>query len=312
MALKKLSVIVCALCMAWAFSAQAATVNKIAAVVNGEMITVFDLHTTIAPELIKNKLSADNPAHKQAVDEISRKALDLMIMDILISQESARLKVTVADGEVDAEIGRIMQQSKMSKDDFEKQLKKEGLTPDALRERIRKSIMRQKLMGQMVGRKVVVTPEEIAQYYNENKHTFTTGGTVHMAMIVYPPKADAEAWARKIQTGKTSFSDAVKAVSVGPNPQEGGKVPPVPLEEMNPAWRQRVQSMRPGQTSEIFAIEGHKAQINLIRLEAGMNEQSLEQATKQIENTLREPKLQERFQEYTEQLRSKAVIDKRM
>lgn len=312
MALKKLSIIVCALCMAWAFSAQAATVNKIAAVVNGEMITVFDLHTTVAPDLIKNKLNADNPAHKQAVDEINSKALDMMIMDILIAQEAARLKVTVADGEVDAEIARIMQQSKLPKADFENQLKKEGLTPDTLRERLRKTIMRQKLMGQMVGRKVVVTPEEIAQYYNENKHAFTTGSTVHMAMIVYPPKADAEAWSRKIQTGKTSFSEAVKAVSVGPNPQEGGKVPPVPLEEMNPAWRQRVQSMRAGQTSDIFAIDGHKAQVHLIRLEAGMEEQSLEQATKQIENILREPKLMERFQEYTDQLRSKAVINKRI
>lgn len=310
--MKKLSILVCTLCMAWAFSAQAATVNKIAAVVNGEMITVFDLHTMIAPELVKNKLSADNPAHKQAVDEISRKALDMMIMDILIAQEAARLKVTVADAEVDAEISRIMQQSKMSKGDFEKQLSKEGLTPDSLRERLRKTIMRQKLMGQMVGRKVVVTPEEIATYYNENKHRFTTGGTVHMAMIVYPPKANAEEWARKIQTGKTSFSEAVKAVSVGPNPQDGGKVPPVPLEEMNPAWRQRVQSMRPGQVSEIFPIEGHKAQISLIRLEEGVEEQSLEQATKQIENILREPRLMERFQEYTDQLRSKAVIDKRI
>lgn len=310
--MKKLSIFVCALCMAWAFSAQAATVNKIAAVVNGEMITVFDLHTTIAPELVKNKLSADNPAHRQAVNELSNKALDMMIMDILIAQEAARLKVSVADGEVDAEISRIMQQSKMSKDDFEKQLKKEGLSPDSLRDRLRKTIMRQKLMGQMVGRKVVVTPEEISKYYNENKHMFTTGGTVHMAMIVYPPKVNAEDWARKIQTRKTSFSDAVREVSVGPNPQDGGRVPPVPLEEMNPAWRQRVQSMRAGQVSEIFTIDGHKAQVHLIRLEEGTEEQSLEQASKQIESTLREPKLMERFQEYTEQLKSKAVIDKRL
>lgn len=310
--MKKISIIVCALCMAWAFSAQAATVNKIAAVVNGEMITVFDLHTTIAPELAKSKLSPDNPAHKAQVDALMRKALDMMIMDILIAQEATRLKVTVAAGEVDGEISRLMQKSKLSKAEFEKQIKSDGLTPDSLRERISKNIMRQKLMGQMVGRKVVVTPEEISKFYEENKSQFTTGQKVQMALLIYPPSADAAAWARKIKDGKSSFEAAVRAVSVGPNPQGAGRVAPVPLTDMNATWQERIRSMRPGQVSEIFEIEGHKAQMHFIGLEGGAEEQSLADSTKQIENILREPKLMERFQEYTEQLRGKAVIDVRL
>lgn len=307
--MKKISVIVCTLCLVWAFSAQAATVNKIAAVVNGEMITVFDLHTTIAPELAKNKLNPDNPAHKATVDALSAKALDMMIMDILIAQEAARLKVTVADSEIEGEITRLMQKSKLSKADFEKQLKSEGMDATALRDRIRKTIMRQKLMSQMVGRKVVVTPEEVAQYYEENKDQFTTGQKVQMALIIYPPTADAAAWARKIKDGKSSFEAAVRAVSIGPRPQEGGLMPPVPLSDMNPAWRERILSMKPGQVSDIFTVENHKAQVHYIGMEGGAEGQSLAEATKQIENILREPKLMERFQEYSDQLRNKAVID---
>lgn len=295
--------------MVWAFSAQAATVNKIAAVVNGEMITVFDLHTTIAPELVKNKLNPNNPAHKATVDALSAKALDMMIMDILIAQEATRLKVTVADSEIEGEITRLMQKSKLSKPDFEKQLKSEGMDATTLRDRIRKTIMRQKLMSQMVGRKVVVTPEEVAQYYEENRSQFTTGQKVQMALIIYPPTADAAAWARKIKEGKTSFEAAVRAVSIGPKPQEGGLMPPVPLSDMNPAWRERILSMKPGQVSEIFTVENHKAQVHYISMQGGAEELSLAEATKQIENILREPKLMERFQEYSEQLRNKAVID---
>lgn len=37
--------------------------------------------------------------------------------------------------------------------------------------------------------------------------------------------------------------------------------------------------------------------------------QTLEEATPQIERILREPKLQERFREYTEQLRKRAVVE---
>ncbi|MEG2172021.1 MAG: SurA N-terminal domain-containing protein [Desulfovibrionaceae bacterium] len=310
--MKKISVMIVALCMTWACSVQAATVNKIAAVVNGEMITVFDLHTTIQPELTKAKINPNNPASKQAVDQLTHKALDMMIMDILIAQEAARLKVTVSAGEIDGEISRMMQQSKLSKADFEKQLKNDGFSVDGLRERIRKTIMRQKLMGQMVGRKVVVTPEEIAQYYEEHKSQFTTGQKVQMAIMIYPPTVDALAWARKIKEGKSSFEAAVKAVSVGPNPQGGGRVAPVPVAEMNAAWQERIRSMRPGQVSDLFIIENHQAQMSFLGMEGSAEEQSLAEATKQIENILREPKLMERFQDYTDQLRKKAVIDVRL
>lgn len=310
--MKKVLSLVCALCFVWVISAQAATVNKIAAVVNGEMITVFDLQTTIAPEIVKAKINPNNPAHKSALESITRKALDMMILDILIAQEASRLKVTVADSEVEGEISRVMQSSRLPKEDFERQLKKEGLTPDSLRDRVRKTIMRQKLMGQMVGRKVVITPEEVAQYYEDHKNEFTTGQSIQMALIVYPPKVDAAAWAKKIKDGKTSFAEAVRSVSIGPNPQKGGTVGPVPMAEMNPTWRERISSMQPGEISEIFTIEGHKAQLHFIGMQGSGEIMSQAEATKQIENMLREPRLMERFKEYTDQLRNKAVIDIRL
>ncbi|MFR8055044.1 MAG: hypothetical protein ACLU6O_10170 [Bilophila wadsworthia] len=41
----------------------------------------------------------------------------------------------------------------------------------------------------------------------------------------------------------------------------------------------------------------------------GTDGQTLEEATPQIERILREPKLQERFREYSEQLRKRAVVE---
>ena len=67
--------------------------------------------------------------------------------------------------------------------------------------------------------------------------------------------------------------------------------------------------MKPGEISDLFEVNnGLKAQLKLIEMETGEG-QTLEEATPQIERILREPKLQERFREYTEQLRKRAVVE---
>ena len=53
---------------------------------------------------------------------------------------------------------------------------------------------------------------------------------------------------------------------------------------------------------------GLKGQLKLLSMESG-DGQTLEEATPQIERSLREPKLQERFREYSEQLRKRAVVE---
>lgn len=310
--MKKVAILLCAALALWSVQAQAAAFNQVAAVVNGQMISLFDLQSAIKPEMIKNKLNPDNAAQRSAVEQLYRRALDTMILDILIGQEAERQKVAVSNAEVDAEISRVMQQSRLAKAEFEKQLVREGLSVDSLRERVRKTLLRQKLMGMMVGRKVVVTPEEVAAYYEANKDKIRSGGTLRMALLIYPDNVNAAEWARKIKAGSATFADVVKQLSIGPNKQAGGDVGPVPLDKLGPNWRQILSKLQEGEVSAVFPYEGKKAQVQLLQAPRAVKTMTLAEATPMIENMLREPKLQERFEEYTEQLRKKAVIDIRL
>lgn len=310
--MKKVAILLCAALALWSVQAQAAAFNQVAAVVNGQMISLFDLQSAIKPEMIKNKLNPDNAAQRSAVEQLYRRALDTMILDILIGQEAERQKVAVSNAEVDAEISRVMQQSRLAKAEFEKQLVREGLSVDSLRERVRKTLLRQKLMGMMVGRKVVVTPEEVAAYYEANKDKIRSGGTLRMALLIYPDNVNAAEWARKIKAGSAAFADVVKQLSIGPNKQAGGDVGPVPLDKLGPNWRQILSKLQEGEVSAVFPYEGKKAQVQLLQAPRAVKTMTLAEATPMIENMLREPKLQERFEEYTEQLRKKAVIDIRL
>ena len=114
-------------CAASLLSAQpvfAVPVSRIAAVVNGDMITVRELDKALQSELIAQKLDpAKNP---QMAAEVRKAVLDKMINDKILLQEAEKEKIDVSDADVDAALDRIIKDSQLSRDVFFKQLEKEG------------------------------------------------------------------------------------------------------------------------------------------------------------------------------------------
>ena len=291
--------------------AQAAPLGSIAAVVNGEMITRYDLDTEAATEARRRGVDPQKPADAEKMDQLRRQVLDGMINSIILTQEARRMKVNVSDSDVDAELQRMIASRKLTPEEFKRQLQAQGTTEESVKKRIHDSLLRSRLLATMVGRKVVVTKEEIAQYYEQHHESFKSNQRVRFAVIVYPPTENAEKYAASIQSGATSFEKVARTVSVGPRPQEGGDVGSVEWTDLDPLWQDRLAVLTPGQASPLFDVNGLKTQLKLLALESGSG-QSLEEATPQIEKILREPKLQERFVEYNEQLRKRAVIEIRL
>lgn len=290
-----------------------AQLNKVAAVVNGQVITMFDLQKESLPELARARLNPNDPAQAKAVDAVFRRVLDMMILDILIGQEAKRLKVSVSPSEVDNELTRMMQARKLSKQQFEAQLAQQKLSLAAVRANIEKSLLRQKIMGMEVGRRVVVTPEEIEQYYEAHKDSMIDRSGLHMGVLVYAPNVNAAAIAAQIKAGRLSFAEAAAKYSIAPNKDKGGDMGPVEWDRLNPEWEGRLTAMKPGDVTELFDLQGRKAQVHLFRPGGGAEKQlTLEQAKPQIDAILRQPKAKERFEDYSKQLRDKAVLDIRL
>ncbi len=286
------------------------TVNKIVAVVNGERITMFDIERMARPDLMRRRINPNDPARRAEVDKVYQDVLDAQINDILIAQEAVRLKIEMGESEVDKEVNRLIQQSKMSPEDFAKQLQTEGMDMKELRDRIRKGLLRQRLLAQMVARKIIVNKDDVARYYAANKESMRAITEIRMAILVYPPNVNAEAVSQQIKTGKISFEDAVKRYSIDPaTNKKGGEMAPAPWKDMSPDWRKRISVMKAGDVSDLFPIQQFKAQIKLLEKVGSDKERTLEEATPEIEGILREPLLQARFEEYTQWLRSRAIVD---
>jgi peptidyl-prolyl cis-trans isomerase SurA len=300
----------CLLCLS-AVASRAEQINKIAAVVNGEMITFFDVQAQATPDLMRLGLDRNNPAQQEAVRKVHLQVLNSMITDILMNQEAERWKISVQDSEVDNELRKYVQRSQLSQDEFERQLVQQGLSMDVMRDRVRKGILRHRLVALMIARKIVITQDEIKKYYETHKSQFVTDRTVRLGLIIFAPTANADALSDKVRTGQMTFEQLAASDSIGPNPNAGGNIGSLKWTDLAPAWKEALDGLKPGEVSKVMQVEGRKALLKLVETSAGRS-QSIDEATPEIENVLREPKLQERFVEYTKQLHDKAVIDIRI
>ncbi|WP_418236792.1 peptidylprolyl isomerase, partial [Desulfovibrio sp.] len=274
----------------------------------------FDLQKAALPELGRARLNPNDPKQADKVNVVFRKVLDSMIMDILLEQEAKRLSITVSDSEIDQELTKMMKMRRLNRAQFEAELKKQGMSVDELRKSMKTNMLRQRVMGAEVGRRVVVTDDEIRAYYEKHKDTMYDRNGLHMGLIVYNPNVNARSIAAQIASGALSFEEAARKYSIAPNREKGGDMGPVEWGRLNPEWETRLNKMKPGDVTDIFTVQGHKAQVHLFRPgQSGPGRpMTFEEARPVIDNILRQPKAMERFDEYSQQLRSKAVIDIRL
>ena len=301
-------------CAAAVLAAQpvfAAPVSRIVAVVNGDMITSRELDKALKPEYLGQQI---DPQKKPELAKMVRDAvLDRMINEKILMQQAEKDGIKISDEELNSAIENLIKNSQLSREDFLKQMAKEGVTEKMLRERTRLQLLTQRVMGRNVVNKVVVTEEEINEYYRKNMAGMNTG-RARVALLVYPPEANAEKWAADIASGKVSFAEAARKVSIGPNPEEGGDMGFMDVADMAEGMANIVSQMSKGQVSPVIPLSPNKVQIALLDFEE--NEAAVsadakpdEETARRIEDILRRPRLQERFQQYTTELRNKALVD---
>ncbi|MDO8504122.1 MAG: SurA N-terminal domain-containing protein [bacterium] len=98
-------------------------------------------------------------------------ALDSLITETLILQETAKQKVAVPQADIDAELASFEGKLKESGQDLNAFLASSGWT----KEDLVKQIKIQKLVEKVLGDKIAVTEDEINKYINDNKDLFAEG-----------------------------------------------------------------------------------------------------------------------------------------
>lgn len=286
-------------------------VNRIAAVVNGEIITLHELRQHSAGEFMRMGVNPRDPASRATVNQVMSQVLSAMIDDILLRQEAERLKIKVSETEIDNELNKMVQRNQTSLREFEARVAAQGGTMAMVKERIRNNLLSQRIIGIQIARKIMVTSEEVSAYYEQHKNEFQANRGVDVSLIVFSPSSNAADVLRRIQSGSLTFEAAAKQFSEGPAPDQGGRLGMINWDDLAPPLKAQVVDLQKGEVGTVFHINGRDYLVKLNDTTPGRN-MSLEEATPEIERLLREPRMQERFTEFTQQLRGRAVIDIRV
>ena len=114
-------------------------VERVVAVVNGEAIYLSELRRRSYPFLRHAQREPTEAGRRAAIDRLYAETLDRMIDEALLIQWA---NPNVSDAEVDRAIENVTRQSGLSRAEFFREALRQGFTPNAYREDVRRTLMR--------------------------------------------------------------------------------------------------------------------------------------------------------------------------
>jgi len=284
--------------------------DGIIVVVNGQIITRYELDDRLAPVYEQLKGHTLNAQEAREVAELRKKILDSMVEDILILQDAERYKLKVTDTEVEDQIVAFRKARNLSEEEFKQNLVKQHMSRADFIRNMRRDIIKHRLIGGVVNSKVVVTDSEVEARYNERKSEFSKDSNVQLALILLPAGKSATELKADIEAGKMTFAQAANTLSIGPGVGSGGDIGSIAWKDLAPEWNTAVAGLKPGQIGGPLRIQDSDALLQVVSIKEG-TVVPLDEVRDQIYQSLHEGKFEQVFQEYMGKLRSKAVIEYR-
>ncbi len=243
----------CLLALAAALSAAETPVDRIAAVVNDEVITSGELDG-IFTQAVKAKPAISG----EQADKIRKEILNDLIASRLIVQEAKKRNYEVSKGELDGALDQIKTQNGGS-DNLSRLLVQENMTGEELTVRIKDNLLSEKLINDNVRREVKLDPKAYQELYEKNISQFTENKvTFKRAKVPFgadeaKARADAAALASKCRAGTEMEGDSSTMLK----------------EDLNPDMAAAVFAMKEGEVSDPVKLADGFYVFKVTKIDAG-------------------------------------------
>ena len=162
--------------------ASAEIFNRVVAIVNDDVITLYELNKKIVA------LTGETPVNLRLKGEgryleIRRQILELLIDERIAQDKILEMGIRISQRRIDQAIERIKTENKWTQADLLTNLKNQKMTLEQYREEIRKDLERMELINRQVRSKIVIREEEIEKYYREHESMFKDDDRVYLSGI---------------------------------------------------------------------------------------------------------------------------------
>ena len=225
---------------------------RIAAVVNDEMISVYDLAERIRMVMVSSNLG-DSPELRQ---KIAGQVLRNLIDEKLELQEARRQSISASDEEVNNALGQIEKQNNMRPGQLDEYLKSRGIDRAQLVTQVSATIVWAKLVRRLAGQTSEVSDDEIDEMLRRLKeHANEPQSRVaEIFLAVDNPGQDEEVHrlAERLSTQMRQgarFSAVAQQFSQSATAAVGGDIGWVRPDQLPPELGKTVAQLKPGELS---------------------------------------------------------------
>ncbi len=296
-------------------SAHAAhVVERIIARVNSEIITQRQFEKEKAK--LRDELSQQfsGPELDAKVNDESKNLLRNLIDSSLMVQKAKDEDINV-DTDLIKKLDTMREMAKQpTLEDFQKSAEAEGINWEDFKEQLRRQLLMQEVISREVGSRIVVTRQEMRQYYDGHKDEFKSEGTVHLAEILIsntkysPEEAEkrAKAAVAELKAG-AKFSTVVKKYSDDPNADQAGDIGQQKIGAAAPAISAAIEKLDVNENTDAIPIKSGFVILRLLeRFSAGIP--PFEEVETRVNEMLYSERMEPKMRDYMTRLRKESYI----
>lgn len=291
-------------------------VDRIVAIVNEEVISLYELNQATQPyiERVRNSQYPQD-LERQMMVEVRGKILNEMINEKLADQELKRQSISVTEKEVDNAIERIKESRALTDENLREALAAQGMTYAEYRQQTKQQILRGKLVNREVRSKIVITSEDIKEYYDQHKAEFAGEKNyhlrnLHVRVASFATDADRQEARRKME----AVQEALKAgqpldelTDYTEAPLESDDLGLFKLDDLSPQLKDIIRDMGPGEFTPVLETPfGY--QVLLVEEVVETVGKTPEEAAAEIEDKLFNQIVDQKYQSWLQDLRDRAHI----
>ncbi len=295
--------------LTFVFPVRARIIERVVAVVNGEIITLSELEEFLGPERVWRE-GVDVDIGRE---EDRRRALEGLIERKILLQEAKDRNIEVGE----ERIGRRLEEMRgrfASEEAFRQALQEENLTEAKLGKRIEEELMVSLLIDKEVRAGIRVGEEDVRLFFEENKERFREPEEVELSHIFIRAQ-EGEVWKegkgkellRRLREG-ADFSLLAKEYSSGPSAERGGRLGFFRRGELSPEFAEAVSMLKVGEVSDLIKM-GDGFHIIKLGGRKAARQMKLSEVKDGIEALIFAERAEKRYREWTKELKKEACIE---
>jgi len=301
--------------LATAATASGIVIDKIVAVVNGEVITQREVAQYLFPLYEEYQKESTGKNLDDKMLEAEDMIMDQLIQDKLILSEAKKAGIKADDDEVDARVNKIIREKFGSEEKFREMLAIQNISLNEMRSVLGNEIIKSKIVREKVGYKVVITPSEVRQYYDQHLTEFVEPEKAEVLNILVRKKKEGDDEGTKELIRKTKsfldngqdFEEVAKKYSESPNAKSGGSMGLIKRGEMIKEIDEAIFALPVGGVSDIVEtpIGYHIFKITQI---VPARSKDFDSAKTEIEDAIYQKKINKNLEKWLKELRENAYI----